>query len=389
MPQFPCQAPGNSHEEGGPAKELWYSYHMNSICPVFLSAEVNVAQLKSAHPELVEVNAFERQIRELFFVDNHEYIGMSKEEVYATEDFKNYAASKENAYVQVYFPWLNTLVKTVKKDDYARLITNRNQDLITAEEQKVLAAYKVAVLGMSVGSNIAMVLSQSGISNTIILADFDDLDTTNLNRILAGIQDVGTNKTVVAAHKIYENNPFAEVAVLPEGINETNLEDYIKDGKVDCIIEEIDDFPFKIHARLLAMKYKIPVVMVTDNGDGVVLHVERYDLGHDKIWGKPHSYYEEKLAGPTTKESVGAIIMNDVVGGVHRVDPKMLKSVQRVLLKELVSWSQLGSAAILGGVIATYAIKQIALNQGTEKDIRSWISPEQIEKGTHAMPTQN
>ena len=34
------------------------------------------------------------------------------------------------------------------------------------------------------------------------------------------------------------------------------------------------------------MKYKIPVIMITDNGDGVVLHVERYDLGHNKIFDK-------------------------------------------------------------------------------------------------------
>jgi hypothetical protein len=58
--------------------------------------------------------------------------------------------------------------------------------------------------------------------------------------------------------------------------------------------------------------------------------------------------------------------------------------VKRVLAKELVSWSQLGSAAILGGVIATYAIKEIALGKGTKQDIRAWISPEQIEHGSHA-----
>lgn len=354
------------------------------VYPTILRAEEEVEKLRALHPELIEINAFERQIRELSFIDNHIFIGTPKEEVYMSDDFKEYVATKKDAFVYVYFPWLNTLVKTVDADDYYRLKTNRNQDLITAEEQKKLRDYKVAVLGMSVGSNIAFVLAQAGISNHIILADFDELDTTNLNRILAGVHQVGLNKTVVAARHIYEGNPFAEVTLLQEGVNEKNLEELIKAGKVDCIIEEIDDLSFKIHARLLAMKHKIPVVMVTDNGDGVVLHVERYDLGHDKIWGKPHTYYERKLAnGPMTKEKAGDIIMNDIVGGVHRVDPDMVKSVKRVLAREFVSWSQLGSAAILGGVIATYAVKEIALGKGTKRDIRAWISPEKIERGTH------
>ncbi len=353
--------------------------------PKFLRTEKEVAQLRDLHPELIEVDAFSRQLKELFFIENNSFIGTPKKEAFSTPDFKEFLSSKEDKFVQVYFPWLNTLVKTVDADDYFKLKTNRNQDLITAKEQLVLRDYKVAALGMSVGSNVAFVLTQAGISNEIILADFDELDTTNLNRILAGVHEVGTNKTIVAAHHIYEDNPFAQVTLLQEGINEKNLEELIKEGKIDCILEEIDDMPFKIHARLIAMKYKIPVVMVTDNGDGVVLHIERYDLGHDKIWGKPHSYYEKKLAGgPMTKEKAGEIIMNDIVGGVHRVDPCMLASVKRVIARELVSWSQLGSSAILGAVIVTYAIKEIALGKGTKKDIRTWISPEQVEKGNHS-----
>lgn len=350
-----------------------------------LTDETGAAAIRAAHPELTEVDAFSRQLKELFFIDNHRFIGMPKDEAYASEDFAAYAEGKKDAFTYVYFPWNNTLVKCVQAEDYFKLKTNRNQDLITAEEQQKLRAYKVAVLGMSVGSNIAFVLTQAGISTSITLADFDELDTTNLNRILAGVHEVGVNKTHVAARHIYEDNPFADVTLLDQGVDETNLEELLKAGKIDCIIEEIDDMPFKIHARLLAMRYKVPIVMVTDNGDGVVLHVERYDLGHDLIWGKPHSYYEQKLAdGPMTKEKAGGIIMHDIVGGVHRVDPKMIASVQRVLAKELVSWSQLGSAAILGGVIATYAIKEIALGKGTQKDIRAWISPEQVERGSHA-----
>lgn len=310
---------------------------------------------------------------------------MPKPEAYATPEFAKYVADKANAYVYVYFAWNNTLVKSVTAEDYYALKTNRNQDLITAEEQARLRDYKVAVLGMSVGSNIAFVLAQAGISNVITLADFDELDTTNLNRILAGVHQVGLNKTVVAARHIYEDNPFAEVIALQDGVNEGNLEELLRSKKIDCIVEEIDDIAFKIRSRELAMQYKVPVVMITDNGDGVVLHVERYDLGHQSIWGKPRAYYDAKLAaGPLTKEQAGGIIIHDIVGGPEKVDPKMIASVKRVLAKELVSWSQLGSAAILGGVVITYIVKRIALGELDEHDIRAYITPASVEYGSHA-----
>jgi molybdopterin/thiamine biosynthesis adenylyltransferase len=351
--------------------------------PNFFS-EAEIGEIKAKHANHTYIDAFSRQVKELFFIDNHSFIGSDKGQTYQTDEFKKYLEKHKDNYVYIHYPWNNHIVRCIKEDDYIILKTNRNQDLITAEEQKRLYSYKVAVLGMSVGSNIAFVLTQAGISREITIADFDELDTTNLNRILAGVHQVGVNKTIVAARRIYEDNPFAEVNLLSEGVNETNLEELIRQGKINCIVEEIDDMPFKIHARQLALKYKIPVVMVTDNGDGVVLHVERYDLGYDKIWGKEIDYYLETLnAGPVTKEVAGKMIIGDIVGGPHRVDPRMMQSVPKVLNKELVSWPQLGSAAILGGVVATVAIKNIVNDTDKNLETRSHIFPHKIDHGSH------
>ena len=69
----------------------------------------------------------------------------------------------------------------------------------------------------------------------------------------------------------------------------------------------------------------------------------------------------------------GDIIIHDIVGGPEKVDPKMLASVERVLKKELVSWSQLGSAALLGGVVTTIAIKRIVSHENTKLFIKEHI----------------
>jgi len=312
------------------------------------------------------IDAFSHQLKELFFIVQTQFIGQNKAQVYKTKEFKDFCVKSKNNFVHVHFPWNNSLVKTMPRAEYLELKTNRNRDLITKEEQDILRGKRIGVFGMSVGSNIAFVMTQAGISNEITIADFDVLDTTNLNRILAGIHQIGLPKVTVAARRIYEDNPFAKVNIMPKGVDIKNLETLLKNKKLDLIIEEIDEIGMKIHTRILAMKYKIPVVMITDNGDGVVLHIERYDLGYKKIFEKDVNYWKELLKKEMTKEVAGGIIMNDIVGGPQNIDPRMLKSVKRVMNRELVSWSQLGSAAILGGVVATVVVKKILLKEDND-----------------------
>lgn len=332
------------------------------------------------HPDAVLVDAFPRQIKELFLINNPHHAYENKEKVFQSREFKKYENFRKDSYIHFYYPWNNHIVKTIKDEDYFRLKTNRNRDLITAAEQEKLANYRVAVFGMSVGSNIAFVLTQAGISKEISIADFDDLDTTNLNRIFGGIHQIGLNKCILAARRIYEANPFAKVNIFPRGITEKNLRSTLARKKVDCIIDEIDAIPMKITIRQLAMEHKVPVLMVTDNGEGIVLHIERYDLGYKKVFHKSVKYWQRKLERFGVEKGderriAGGIIMDDIVGGAHLVDPKMLASVKKVLANKLVSWSQLGSAAMLGSVYITYALKQIILGEDRRKEIRAHINP--------------
>ena len=350
--------------------------------PKIIIAEKEIESLIS-EKQPVFVDAFEFQVKELFYIENASYIGVPKEEAYASDDFEKFKESMLGEFSHVYYPWNNHLVKCVNSEAYFKLKTNRNQDLITKEEQDILSKKHVAVFGLSVGSNIVTTLTQAGISQEITIADFDELDTTNLNRILAGVHQVGLNKVDVAARKIYEDNPYAKVNSFPEGVTKENLHTILDSG-VDLIVEEIDSLPFKIQTRILAMEKKLPVVMVTDNGDGVVLHVERYDLGHNKIFGKDPSFWLELMSKePPSKEEMAKLIVNEIVGGPDKVDSRMMKSVKRVIDKELISWPQLGSAAILAGVVATIFVKRILLGENTDKDIRSNIFIQEKGLGSH------
>ena len=342
--------------------------------PVIFNNKEQFDGLLAEQPHLQTVDAFSRQLIELFKIENIPARAQSDDEIAASSEFQPFAKQFNDKAVYVRYPWNGHVVRCVSEEHFIKLKTNRNQDLITAAEQKKLYRYRVAVLGMSVGSNIAFTLTQAGISKQIVIADFDELDTTNMNRIFAGAHEIGLNKTLIAARRIYEDNPFAEVTRLDKGIDAASLERLLKDGAIDCIIEEIDNVAVKIDARRLARQYKKPVIMITDNGDGVVLHVERYDLGYAKIFNRDDGYWERRLANGLTKEIAGDIIINDCVGGPQLVDPKMMASVKRVLSGELVSWSQLGSASLLGGVAATVALKRIVNQESAKLDIREHIN---------------
>jgi molybdopterin/thiamine biosynthesis adenylyltransferase len=331
----------------------------NEFTPIFFEDEKAMQELLKEKPHIKLVDAFSHQLKELFIVENPTYAGERKQEGFKTKEFQDFCERYKNNFIYVHYPWNHSVVKTLKKEEYLKLKTNRNQDLITAEEQNKLSRCRIGVFGMSVGSNIALVLTQAGISNDILIADFDELDTTNLNRIIAGSHQVGLNKCVIAARHIYEDNPFANVTAWEDGVTEAHLKEALEQKKLDIIVEEVDNLEIKIKTRELARQYKVPVVMITDNGDGVMLHVERYDLGYDKIFNKPFEYWQTLFKNKPSMQDIGKVIVGDILGGPQNVSPRVFASVERIMKHELVSWAQLGSAAIFGGVVTTISKKQI------------------------------
>ena len=74
--------------------------------------------------------------------------------------------------------------------------------------QQVLLSSRVLILGLGgLGSPAAMYLASGGVG-TLALADFDDVDLSNLQRqVVHGTSDVGSPKTASAAKRLTEMNP--------------------------------------------------------------------------------------------------------------------------------------------------------------------------------------
>ncbi len=261
-----------------------------------------------------------------------------------------------------YFPWLNEAVHYLPEREHLELRTARNKNLITSNEQLKFYNSVVGVMGLSVGSHAALTIGMAGGGNCMKLADPDIISGSNLNRIRTGYTSLGIKKAVWVARQIYEINPYSKLEVYPEGINDTNLKKFLLGPpKIDVLIEEMDSPYFKLKARYFARKFRIPVIMAADNGDNIIVDVERFDLA--KKIPILHG-----ILGDVRPEEFLAIPPHELpqkiarIAGANLATPRMLESVLEVG-KTLYSWPQLGNAATLCGATLAYLARKIILKQ--------------------------
>lgn len=307
---------------------------------------------------------YKNQLAELFELRNPKLIFDSdfkkKQEEYVNEIVKNGDTLLGN---WAYFPWNKTLVHFVKKEQYDLLRTNRNKNIITEEEQEKLSNFTVGLLGLSVGGGIGVNLAYSGISNSMKIADFDTLETTNLNRVRARLDQVEERKIDIVSQQIYEVNPYADLHLFDNGLNESNIVDFISsDPKPNLIFEIIDDFKMKIRIRMEAKKHGVAVIMLTNLGDSVLIDIERYDLDPElEIFnGKIGNIADEILEGEVSKEDEKKYAIGIV--GTENLPQKTLESV-KLIGEELVGRPQLMSTVSVSGGLAAVLTRKIALGE--------------------------
>lgn len=300
---------------------------------------------------------YESQLNELFEVTYPHLVHGSSFEKRRSE----FVNKKKNDSNWVYFPWSGQLIHTVNEQDYYMLRTNRNRNLITIEEQKKLKDFTVGVVGLSVGGNIAVGLTYQGIGNSMKLADFDSLKTTNLNRVKVGIHQVGLPKTDLIAQQVYEINPYANLKLFRDGLKKATLKKYFYQyPKPQVVFDEIDDFEMKIRIRLEAKTARVPVMMMTNLGDSVLIDIERYDVDNNLTIfnGLLGDLPKKILDNPITEEDKTKYAKQIV--GLEHIPIRALESLSEIN-KTLVGRPQLASTVIVSSGLATYLVRLLVL----------------------------
>ncbi|WP_083974381.1 ThiF family adenylyltransferase [Herbidospora daliensis] len=255
----------------------------------------------------------------------------------------------------VWYPWSAVLVRTHPAEEFRRLRTDRNRNKITPAEQRRLGAARIGVVGLSVGNGTALTLTMEGVGGSFRIADFDRLDLTNLNRIRAGLPDLGLEKTVVTARQMYEIDPYLDVETFPEGVTPANVEVFL-DG-LDLVVEECDDLYAKVAVRERARDLRIPVLMSTS--DRGMLDVERFDLepGRPIFHGRLGDVSADDLIGLAPKDKI-----RYVLAMFDSLSPRMRASLPEVG-RTLASWPQLASDVAVGAGAVTDAARRLLLGE--------------------------
>lgn len=339
---------------------------MASVKPIITKEtqkkKFNLDEFKSKHQVFKVIDLFKVQLEELFEILNPPLIFHADFEKKKAEYVKKRLAGSDLGN-WVFLPYSGELVHILSENEYAQLRTNRNKNLINAQEQKRLADFSVAIAGMSVGSHIATSLAYTSIGAAFKLADFDILSTSNLNRVRAKITDVDRPKIEIIAEQLYAINPYLKLQLYPGGVNSDNLDDFFnKDFQPKLIVELIDDFKMKVKLRVEARKRRIPLVMFTNLGDNILVDVERYDLNPklELFNGLAGEAVEKILQKPITEELKKELAVK-LVGKDH-VPPRAIETL-REINKTLVGRPQLYSTVVAMSGVAAFLIRQIALGE--------------------------
>lgn len=308
------------------------------------------------------VDTVESQLDELFLIRNPKFRYVKDYNKELT-DFLNVALKKkkiEEFGNWFFFEWSRLLVHFLPEDSYFELRTARNKNLILRNEQEKFYNYKVGIAGLSIGSHAAYTLAMMGGAKTMKLADPDVLSGSNLNRVRYDATQIGEKKIDLASRGIYQVNPYSEIISYSEGLTEKNIDDFIiRKQKIDVLVEEVDNLFLKFLLRFAAKRNQVPVIMATDNGDNVIVDIERYDLEPDlPIFNGLVGDITQDQFKEIPKETLPLFVGNIV--GIDLVTPRVFESLAEVG-KTLYSWPQLGSAANMSGSILAYIVRQLAI----------------------------
>jgi len=218
----------------------------------------------------------------------------------------------------------------------------------------------------------------------IRLADFDTLELTNLNRIRTGVHNLGLPKVISVARELLELDPFLNVICYTDGLTEANMDDFfLKDGKLDLLIEECDSIDIKILCRHKARALQVPVVM--EASDRGMLDVERFDLEPDRkiLHGLIDHLDLEKVKTLKTSEEKLPYMLPIV--GFETISTR-LKASALEIGQTITTWPQLASAVTFGGGLTADVARRILLDQYHQSG-RYYVDVEQLV-GDPVAPVQ-
>lgn len=141
-------------------------------------------------------------------------------------------------------------------DRYSRQLLLPNFDV---QGQVMLSQARVLVIGLGGLGNIAATyLATSGVGS-LVLADGDQLENSNLPRqVLYDESQLGQDKVVAAAAQITKKNPAVKIRTVAQKLSGETLSDEI--SKADLVLDCTDNFTARQSINRACLTHKKPLV---------------------------------------------------------------------------------------------------------------------------------
>ncbi len=321
----------------------------------------DIEVLRTTHTIIDLCDIYEKQVGEYFDILNPQGHHTEDDNKRRQEYIFQHTSDQGTRGSWVYFPWSGRLVHMIGRDAYYALRTNRNRDLITTEEYMILSGKRVGIVGLSIGSTIARIIAMTGAAGAMTLAEYDTLDSTNMNRLFGRVDQVGTPKAEILAQQLYEFDPylnleFCETQLTPESARQISQQQ----DAPHIWIDAMDDISMKIELRRVAKAARTPVVMVTSLGDNVLVDIERFDLEPERplFHGTLDDVVEEVNATEISEEKKHEYAIRIV--GQDVVPKRAIESVKKIG-SELVGRPQLMSTVSVAAGVAATVVRDIFL----------------------------
>ena len=176
----------------------------------------------------------------------------------------------------------------------------RTELLLGSDNLDIIRNKNILIVGIGgVGGYALESLVRMGINN-ITIADFDTIDSSNLNRqLITNINNIGRFKVDEAYIRYTNINPDLKLNTIKEKLTIDNFKDLIKD-KYDYIIDACDDINIKIKLIKYALDNNIKII--SSCGTAKKIDASKLEITRlDKTSGDPLA---KKLRNLLRKENV-------------------------------------------------------------------------------------
>ncbi len=157
------------------------------------------------------------------------------------------------------------------------------KEFFSAHDPEIIPILQKAVIGIAgaggLGSNVAVSLTRAGIGK-LVIADFDKIEPSNLNRQQFFIDQIGMPKVIAFMENLKKISPFTQYQMHEIKLNEENIPFIYKD--VEIMVEAFDKAEMKkmlIETWLTNFPHK-PIIAASGLagwGKNELLHTRRSD----------------------------------------------------------------------------------------------------------------